>query len=126
MPTKFAERGRVEDPDGEALFEAYLDGKLDIPDMDAFLDARQGLVKYNVTDDHLKFFFTRMIPEFGIHSKAQDERIVREHYDRGDDFFSAFLGDRMVYTLRHLPDARRSGLEQAQDDKIDLVHARQA
>ncbi len=102
------------------LFEAYLDGKLDIPDMDAFLDARASLVKYTLTDDHFKFFFTRMIPEVAIHSKAQDERIVRDHYDRGDDFFAAFLGDRMVYTSGIFTDEKQS-LEAAQDDKIDLV-----
>jgi cyclopropane fatty-acyl-phospholipid synthase-like methyltransferase len=102
------------------LFEAYLDGKVDIPDMDAFLDARHDVVKYSITDDHWKFFFTRFIPEVAIHSKAQDERIVREHYDRGDDFFEAFLGDRMVYTSGIFTNEKQS-LEQAQDDKIDLV-----
>ena len=66
------------------LFEAYLDGKVDIPDMDAVLDARSDLVKYTLTDDHVKFFFTRMIPEVAIHSKAQDERIVRDHFGRID------------------------------------------
>ena len=103
------------------LFEAYLDGKVDIPDMDAFLDARHDLEKYSITDDHLKFFFTRMIPEVAIHSKAQDERIVRDHYDRGDDFFAAFLGDRMVYTSGIFTNGEAGSLEQAQDDKIDLV-----
>src|SRR5688572_31243608 len=81
------------------LYEAYLDGKLDIPDMDAFLDARKDIVAYAAfTEEHVQFFFSRMIPEVVIHSKSQDERIVRDHYDRGDDFFAAFLGDRMVYT----------------------------
>jgi cyclopropane fatty-acyl-phospholipid synthase-like methyltransferase len=102
------------------LFEAYLDGKLDIPDMDAFLDARKDLVSYSLTEDHVKFFFTRFIPEVAIHSKAQDERIVRDHYDRGDDFFAAFLGDRMVYTSGIFTNESTS-LEQAQDEKIDLV-----
>ena len=103
------------------LYEAYLDGKLDIPDMDAFLDARRELVDYKLfTEDHVKFFFTRMIPEVTIHSKTQDERIVRDHYDRGDDFFAAFLGDRMVYTSGIFTTEKQS-LEQAQDDKIDLV-----
>lgn len=74
------------------LFEAYLDGDVDIPDMDAFIEARNGLVTYTLTGDHFKFLFTRMIPEVAIHSMAQDKRIVREHYDRGDDFFEAFLG----------------------------------
>ena len=104
-----------------ALYEAYLDGKLDIPDMDKFLDQRKDLVDYAAfTEEHLKFFFSRMIPEVAIHSKKQDERIVRDHYDRGDDFFEAFLGDRMVYTCGIFSNEKQT-LEQAQDDKIDLV-----
>jgi cyclopropane fatty-acyl-phospholipid synthase-like methyltransferase len=104
------------------LYEAYLDGKLDIPDMDRFLDARSEITANNVwTEEHLSFFFSRMIPEVVIHSKAQDERIVRDHYDRGDDFFEMFLGDRMVYTSGIFTNGEKQSLEQAQDDKIDLV-----
>lgn len=102
------------------LLEAYLDGSVDIPDMDAFLDARRDLVNFNLTQKHFEFFFTRMIPEVAIHSKSQDERIVREHYDRGDDFFEAFLGDRMVYTSAIFHDEHES-LEEAQDNKMNLV-----
>jgi sphingolipid C9-methyltransferase len=102
------------------LLEAYLDGAIDIPNMDAFLDARRDLVNFNLTQKHFEFFFTRMIPEVAIHSKSQDERIVREHYDRGDDFFEAFLGDRMVYTSAIFNDEHES-LEQAQDNKMNLV-----
>ena len=102
------------------LFEAYLDEAVDIPDMDAFIEARGELVTYNLTADHIKFFVTRMIPEVAIHSLAQDKRIVREHYDRGDDFFEAFLGDRMVYTAGFFRDESES-LEQGQDNKLDLV-----
>jgi cyclopropane fatty-acyl-phospholipid synthase-like methyltransferase len=102
------------------LFEAYLDGAVDIPDMDAFLEARDGLVTYNLTFEHIKQLFVHMIPEVTIHSKNQDKRIVREHYDRGDDFFEAFLGDRMVYTAGFFRDESET-LEQAQDNKMDLV-----
>jgi cyclopropane fatty-acyl-phospholipid synthase-like methyltransferase len=103
------------------LFEAYFDGKLDIPgNIYEFLDQRNLFVKYSITAEHFKFFFTRMIPEVAIHSKAQDERIVREHYDRGDDFFAAFLGERMVYTSGFYMTGEES-LEQAQDNKMDLV-----
>ncbi len=105
------------------LFEAYFDGKVDIPgNIYEFLDARQDLVKYTLTSDHVKFFFTRMIPEVAIHSKDQDERIVRDHYDRGNDFFEAFLGERMVYTSAYFMDrAESESLENAQDNKIDMV-----
>jgi cyclopropane fatty-acyl-phospholipid synthase-like methyltransferase len=61
-----------------------------------------------------------MIPEVAIHSKSQDKRIVREHYDRGDDFFEAFLGERMVYTSAIFNDEHES-LEQGQDNKMNLV-----
>ena len=102
------------------LFENYLDGLIDIPDMDAFLDARDQLVENSFTHHHVQFFFTRFIPEVAVHTKSQDERIVRENYDRGNDFFEAFLGDRMVYTSGIFLNGN-SSLEQAQDDKIDLV-----
>lgn len=105
------------------LFEAYFDGALDIPgDLDSFLDARHLFVSYTLTPEHFRFFFTRFIPEVAIHSKKQDERIVREHYDRGNDFFSAFLGERMVYTCGiFTSDPENETLEQAQDNKMDLV-----
>ena len=102
------------------LFEAYLDGAVDIPDMDAFLDARRDLVSYTLTKEHFEFLFTRFIPEVAIHSKSQDQRIVREHYDRGNDFFDAFLGERMVYTSAFFRDEAEP-LESAQDNKMDLV-----
>ncbi|MGH7268824.1 MAG: SAM-dependent methyltransferase, partial [Polyangiaceae bacterium] len=104
----------------DTLFEAYLDGAVDIPDMDAFLESRGDLVNFTLTRKHFEFFFTRMIPEVAIHSKSQDKRLVREHYDRGDDFFEAFLGDRMVYTSAFFHDKAES-LEQAQDNKMSLV-----
>jgi cyclopropane fatty-acyl-phospholipid synthase-like methyltransferase len=105
------------------LFEAYFDGGLDIPgDLDKFLDVRHQLVSYDLTPEHFRFFFTRFIPEVAIHSKAQDERIVREHYDRGNDFFSAFLGERMIYTCGIFKDGPKGEtLEQAQDAKMNLV-----
>jgi cyclopropane fatty-acyl-phospholipid synthase-like methyltransferase len=102
------------------LFEAYLDGDVDIPDMDAFIEARNHIVTYNLTMDHVKQLVTQMIPEWTIHSLSQDKRIVREHYDRGDDFFEAFLGDRMVYTAGFFHDEAES-LEEAQDNKMNLV-----
>ena len=81
------------------LIEDYIHERIDIPgDFRDFIKNRNHAVEYKFVSDHVKFLFTNFIPEVAIHSKAQDERIVREHYDRGNDFFEAFLGDRMVYT----------------------------
>ncbi len=105
------------------LFEAYFDGALDIPgDLYELLDKRHLFVNYRITKDHLKFFFTNFIPEVAIHSKAQDERIVREHYDRGNDFFEAFLGERMIYTCGIFKEGPgKETLEESQDNKMNMV-----
>jgi cyclopropane fatty-acyl-phospholipid synthase-like methyltransferase len=102
------------------LCEAYLDQRLDIVDLDGFLDTRTELVDYSLTLEHVRQVLTRMVPEWTVHSLAQDRRLVRSHYDRGDDFFQAFLGERMVYTSAIFQDEGQS-LEQAQDNKLDLV-----
>ena len=113
-------RARRERLPMSTLLEAYLDGDVNIPDLDGFLDARAELVKPTLTLAHVKQLVTRMIPEWTVHSRAQDQRIVRGHYDRGDDFFAAFLGERMVYTAGFFKNENES-LEQGQDNKLDLV-----
>ena len=103
------------------LYEAYFDGDLDIPgDLHAFLRNRNLFVKYTLTWKHLKWAVTNFLPEVTIHSKDQDKRIVREHYDRGNDFFGWFLGERMVYTSAFFENPGET-LEQAQDNKLNLV-----
>jgi len=103
------------------LYEAYFDGDIDIPgDIYAFLNDRQILVKNTLTKRHLQWAVTHFIPEATIHSKSQDERIVREHYDRGNDFFGWFLGERMVYTSGFFLNPSET-LEQGQDNKLNLV-----
>jgi cyclopropane-fatty-acyl-phospholipid synthase len=47
---------------------------------------------------------------------------VRDHYDRGDDFYSWFLGPRMVYTSGIISDIHtEETLEQLQDNKLAVV-----
>lgn len=115
-----ARRMATQKPAMSTLCEAYLAEALDIPDLEAFFDARAELVHYSLTFEHVRQFVTRMVPEWTLHSLAQDRRIVREHYDRGDDFFAAFLGERMVYTSGIFLDETQS-LEQGQDNKLELV-----
>jgi cyclopropane fatty-acyl-phospholipid synthase-like methyltransferase len=68
------------------------------------------------------FFLTQWIPETLVHSKKQDEDQVRDHYDRGDDFYAAFLGPSMVYTSGIISDQNKhETLEEMQDNKLKLV-----
>jgi sphingolipid C9-methyltransferase len=103
------------------LYEAYFDGDVDIPgDVFAFLRNRNLFVKYTLTPEHFRWAVTNFVPEVAIHSKNQDRRIVREHYDRGNDFFGWFLGERMVYTSGFFENPAQT-VEQAQDNKMNLV-----
>lgn len=102
--------------------EDYISGKVDVKgDFEEFMNLRSTYFDFKLTGHHVKFFFSRMIPEVVSHSKKQDERIVREHYDRGNDFFSYFLGPRMVYTGGFYIDRANETLEQAQDRKMTMV-----
>lgn len=57
-----------------------------------------------------------------MHSASQDEEQVRDHYDRGDDFYEWFLGPRMIYTSGVISDINKEeSLEQLQDNKLALV-----
>ena len=51
-----------------------------------------------------------------------DEEQVRDHYDRGDDFYGWFLGPRMIYTSGIISDIdKEESLEQLQDNKLAIV-----
>lgn len=103
------------------LYEAYFDGDLDIPgDIQRFIAQREHLVSYRIERRHLGWLLTHFLPEALIHTQQQDTRIVREHYDRGNDFFEWFLGPRMVYTSAYFKDPGES-VEQAQDNKLKMV-----
>jgi cyclopropane fatty-acyl-phospholipid synthase-like methyltransferase len=103
------------------LIEDYIHERIDIEgDFREFIARRTDFASYKLVADHFKFLFTRFIPEVTIHSKKQDERIVQDHYDRGNDFFNWFLGPRMIYTSGFFTDLHQD-LESAQDQKMGLV-----
>jgi len=103
------------------FIEDYIHGRVDVEgDFRDFIRQRTDFTSYKLVADHFKFLLTRFIPEVTIHSKKQDERIVQDHYDRGNDFFNWFLGPRMIYTSAFFKDQHQD-LETAQDQKMGLV-----
>lgn len=102
------------------VYEAYIDGRIDIPadKWDDFFDTRHDTMSFRLTESHIKWALTNFLPEVTIHSKAQDSRIVAEHYNRGNDFFEWCLGEAMVYTAAWFENPEVP-LEQAQYRKID-------
>jgi cyclopropane fatty-acyl-phospholipid synthase-like methyltransferase len=115
---KLAKKYRNTEIPMSVLYESYFDGELDIKgDVFAMLRERQGLVKYNITRQHLQWAMTNFVPDVVNHSRAQDERAVRERYDRSVDFFEFFLGPSMVATSGRFGSADES-LEEAQRNQM--------
>lgn len=107
----------------ETFHELYFDNKVDFKgDALDILEDRYDWANFKFTPSLFKFFLTGMIPEVIMHSRSQDEEQVRDHYDRGDDFYSFFLGPRMIYTSGIISDINASeSLEQLQDNKLRIV-----
>jgi cyclopropane fatty-acyl-phospholipid synthase-like methyltransferase len=107
----------------EELHELYFDGKIEPKeDLLATLHHREEYACYTFGWRHVKFFVTQWIPEVLIHSRKQDEHQVRDHYDRGDDFYNSFLNDVMVYTSGIIAeDSEFDNIAKLQERKLDLV-----
>uniref|UniRef100_A0A2P2HXW5 sphingolipid C(9)-methyltransferase n=1 Tax=Hirondellea gigas TaxID=1518452 RepID=A0A2P2HXW5_9CRUS len=101
--------------------DAYMDGKIDIKqDLLHILNNRSSFADFRLTFAQLKFFFVHLIPEMLNHSRSMDRAQVTNHYNRGNDFYNAFLGETMIYTSAFFKNPNDS-LEVAQTQKLDLV-----
>ena len=107
----------------ETFHEMYFDEKVDFKgDCLEVMEYRHDWASFRFTLSLFRFFFTGFIPEMLFHTRSQDEEQVRDHYDRGDDFYGWFLGPRMVYTSGIISDiGREETLEQLQDNKLAVV-----
>lgn len=105
----------------EVLYEAYADGKLDFKcDVLEALENRHLFSTYELTFDHIRFLIYNFIPELIFHSKIQDAEQVCDHYDRGNDFYEAFLGPMMIYTSGICRNESET-LEEMQSNKLKMV-----
>ncbi|KAF2185010.1 S-adenosyl-L-methionine-dependent methyltransferase [Zopfia rhizophila CBS 207.26] len=107
----------------ETFHEKYFDGDVDFNgDCLEIMEKRHDWANFRFTFGLIKYFLTGMLPEVIMHTKSQDEEQVRDHYDRGDDFYGWFLGPRMIYTSGIISDIHREeSLEQLQDNKLSIV-----
>ncbi|RKP13799.1 S-adenosyl-L-methionine-dependent methyltransferase, partial [Piptocephalis cylindrospora] len=109
----------------ETFFEAYFDGKIDLADGRDCLEVfehRHDWARFSLTWGQVKFFFFTWIPELLFRNQLEDEHRVRETYDRGNDFYGAFLGESMVYTSGVISDpSKEETLEELQENKLRLI-----
>ncbi|KAK4056671.1 hypothetical protein OIO90_002223 [Microbotryomycetes sp. JL221] len=107
----------------QVFYDAYFDKKIELKgDMLELLEYRHDWATFEMTFELLKYVLTVLIPDVVWHSPSQDEEQVRDHYDRGDDFYEWFLGPRMIYTGGVIKDInRKETLEELQDNKLAIV-----
>ncbi|KAJ9195632.1 hypothetical protein DTO164E3_6708 [Paecilomyces variotii] len=107
----------------ETFYEKYFAGEVDFKgDALDCLEYRHDWASFRFTMGLYKHFLTGFIPEMLMHTRSQDEEQVRDHYDRGDDFYAWFLGPRMIYTSGIISDINKEEtLEQLQDNKLAVV-----
>jgi hypothetical protein len=58
-----------------------------IGDVLDIMEQRHDWALFHMTPELFKYVFLNLIPEVIVHSQHQDEEQVREHYDRGNDFY---------------------------------------
>ncbi len=103
------------------FIQDYIVGKININiDFKEMMQHKDEIFTYEYVWHHWKFFFSRFIPEVVIHSKKQDERIVRGHYDNKNDLFNWFLGPKMIYTSCYFLTGDET-LEEAQENKMNII-----
>lgn len=107
----------------ETFHEMYFAGKVSFKgDALEAMEFRHDWASFRFTLSLFRYFLLGMLPEVLVHSRSQDEEQVRDHYDRGDDFYGWFLGERMIYTSGIISDINKEeSLEELQDNKLRVV-----
>lgn len=107
----------------ETFIEAYMNEKVDfksgVKPLKVFWE-RYNYFRFAFTLGHVKFFLVKLVGQMVHHSQSADTQDVVEVYDRGNDFYRFFLGERMIYT-GGIYESQQDTLTEAQDRKLDLV-----
>ena len=126
QPTAGAQSIDLATPNGKKLpmatfVEQYVKGEIQVSgDLQAFFRRKEDVLNYRLTWEQVKFLVGGFIPSVLIHTQAADRKTVTGHYDRGNDFFNAFLGDIMIYTSAFF-ESPADTLEDAQRRKLEVV-----
>src|SRR6185295_13957419 len=63
------------------FIEDYMNGRVDVNiDIQQLIQNRLLFFNYKFVGHHLKFLVSQFIPQVTIHSKKQDEKVIRGHY----------------------------------------------
>ena len=102
-----------------ALGESYVDGWWDCAELDEFFHRlfRSGLYrKANTWAAFAGKLYAKLV---NLQTPSRAFHIGRHHYDIGNDWYRALLGEKMIYSCGYWADA--ADLDAAQEAKLDLV-----
>lgn len=107
------------------LVDAYINAQVDFNgDVWETLDQhRDEFVNYKVSWVQIKWLIRQLFPNqhnSSLKDVKSTTKEIAEHYDRGNDFFNAFMGPSMVYTSGVYRGLDQT-LEQAQFNKMSLI-----
>ncbi|MFA5996019.1 MAG: cyclopropane fatty acyl phospholipid synthase [Patescibacteria group bacterium] len=102
-----------------AVGEAYMDGWWDSPQLDAFF-AKVLTAELNKKIAPKKLVWPVLKSKIiNAQTKTRSQKVAKQHYDLGNDFYAAMLDKRLQYTCAYWPTANT--LNEAQEHKLDLV-----
>jgi len=107
------------------LYESYCEGKLAFKAdlLDTLEHHRHEFVSWRPTFTIIRFLIVQAFPQLSTSFKSlvATKREIADHYDRGNDFFRAFMGQSMVYTCGIFHGGKAQSLEDAQFNKLATV-----
>ncbi|HIH25734.1 MAG TPA: cyclopropane fatty acyl phospholipid synthase [Nanoarchaeota archaeon] len=99
--------------------ESYMDGLWDCKKLDELIN-KIFLAKLNKKVVPFSLIFPGLKAKLlNMQTKSKSKIVAEQHYDLGNDFYSAMLGNSMQYTCAYWKNAKT--LDQAQFNKLDLV-----
>ncbi|KAF5616531.1 cyclopropane-fatty-acyl-phospholipid synthase [Fusarium sp. NRRL 52700] len=106
----------------ETFMCKYFDGDTDFNgNVLEMLKYRHDWASFRFAWELFRFIVINFATDVLVHSRSQDKDQVQDHYDRGDDFYTWFLGLRMVYTSGIISNVtKEESLEQLQDNKLAI------
>jgi cyclopropane-fatty-acyl-phospholipid synthase len=119
------------------LGRAYVDGLIDVDDLDRALLVVDGFEPPPLGPKRIARLVMALVRACGIvapprppaaelrlrgerHTIGRDRRAVRHHYNVGNEFFRLFLDDSMTYSCGYWQSGAQT-LEEAQEAKLELV-----
>jgi len=89
---------------------------------DTLINDREKFIDWRPNWGLIKFILEQLFPftSSSFKSIAATAHEIADHYDRGNDFFNAFLGPKMIYTSAFYHNLDET-LEKAQENKLNML-----